>query len=162
MHLFKRSIILFILAASLFSAGCGFHLRGKINVPDSLLRMHIAGNDVELIEKVGDALAFSSVAIVDEADGVAVLDMSKTTYEKEVNATNGNGIATSYKLNYTVDYDIIDAQENSVQKHQLSQSRVLAYDVANILLFEREEAFLKEDMQKELVSAMLRRISRIK
>ena len=141
---------------------CGFHLRGKIDVPEYLQRIHIKGNDIELNQRLGDSLSFSDIEIVDEVDGVALLDMAGTGYEREVNGTDANGLATSYKLKYTVVYNVFDLDSTSVLKQRLSKSRTLAYDSANVLLFEREEEFLKEDMQKELVTQMLRRISKIK
>lgn len=153
---------LFILTASLLLSSCGFHLRGKIEVPESLKRIHIQGNDIELIERMGDGLAFSDIEIVEAGENVAILDMRNTSYAKEVNGTNSTGIANSYILSYAVIYEVFDPEAKSLQKHNLNQSRTLAYDAANVLLFEREEEFMREDMQKELVNQMLRRISKIK
>ena len=141
---------------------CGFHLRGKIDVPEYLQRIHIKGTDIEFNQRLGDGLAFSDIEIVDDGEDTAIIDMTGTEYEREVNGTDENGLATSYKLKYLVKYTILDLESKSIQKQIMRKSRTLAYDPANILLFEKEEEFLKEDMQKELVTQMLRRISKIK
>lgn len=157
-----RFLGLFILSASLLASGCGFHLRGKIDVPDNLRRMHLLGDDLALKDRLGDGLEFSDIEILDSADGVAQLDMRNSQYVKEVNGTSDSGTANSYKLSYAVTYEVFDPEQKSLQKHHVTQTRTLAFDPANVLLFEREESFLIEDMQKELVTQMLRRISKIK
>lgn len=156
----RRTLLVSLMSMSLMA--CGFHLRGKIDVPDYLQRVHIKGSDIELKQRLGDSLAFSDIDIVDTSDDVAILDLAGTGYEREVNGTDGNGLATSYKLKYTVVYKVFDLDSKSVLKQRHVKSRTLAYDSANVLLFEREEEFLKEDMQKELVTQMLRHISKIK
>lgn len=65
------------------------------------------------------------------------------------------------KMTYTVNYVVYDAEGEVLQKDSVDQNRTLAYDASNILLFEREEIFLKEEMRKELVSFILRRMSKI-
>ena len=156
-----RIIFLFVLSSSLLVSGCGFHLRGKIDVPESLMRLHVKGDDVELVHDLEKSLKFSDIVIVDEGDNAALLDISNTTYVKEVNGTTSGGIASNYKMTYTVNYVVTDANGEFLQKDSVNQSRTLAYDAANILLFEREEIFLQEEMRKELVSFILRRMSKI-
>ncbi len=159
--LITRIFFLFVLSSSLLVSGCGFHLRGKIDVPESLMRLHVKGKDVELVHDLEKSLKFSDIAIVDEGDNAALLDISNTTYVKEVNGTTSGGIASNYKMTYTVNYVVTDVNGELLQKDSVNQSRTLAYDAANILLFEREENFLKEEMRKELVSFVLRRMSKI-
>lgn len=157
-----RVFLPLVLAVGIILSGCGFHLRGQIDVPPSLMRMHVKGDDIELVNDIEKSLKFSDIEIVDEgAEGAALLDLSATTYEKEVNGTDSNGIATSYKLTYTVPYIVSDAEQEVLQGEKLHQNRTLAYDAADILLFEREELYLVEEMRKDLVSQLLRRMSKI-
>jgi LPS-assembly lipoprotein len=156
-----RIFFLFVFFSGLLVSGCGFHLRGQIDVPESLMRMHVKGSDIELVHDVEKSLKFSDIEIVEEGDNAALLDLSNTSYVKEVNGTNSNGIATNYKMTYTVNYVVYDANQEVLQKQSLDQNRTLAYDAANILVFEREEVFLAEDMRKDLISQMLRRMSKI-
>ena len=157
----SRFFLVSVLSASLFMTACGFHLRGQIDVPDSLKRMHVKGEDVELINDVERSLRFSSIDIVDTEADAAVLDLSNASYLREVNGTDDNGIATSYKLKYTVNYVVYDAEKEVIQTHKVYQHRILSYDAGQILVFEREEEYLIEDMRKELVSQILRRMSKI-
>lgn len=160
--LISRVLILFVVVSSLLLSGCGFKLRGQINVPESLTRMQILGDDDELNALVKKSLKFSGVEVVEKDDTAAVLDLRSASYTKEVIGTNSNGIANNYKLLYKVNYAVYDAQQNQLLKNRVSQDRSLAYDPNNILVFEREERFLVEDMRKELVTNILRQVGKIK
>lgn len=159
--LITRLFILIFLSSSLLLAGCGFHLRGQIDVPDSLMRLHVKGTDIELVHDVEKSLKFSDIEIVEAGDNAALLDLSNTTYVKEVNGTNSSGIASNYKMTYTANYVVTDALGEVLQKDSVKQNRTLAYNASQILVFEREEIFLKEEMRKDLVSFILRRMSKI-
>ena len=157
----SRVFLLLILSASLFISGCGFHLRGQIEVPESLKRLQVIGEDVELNELVIKSLKFSSIEIVEAGGDSARLDLSNSRYDKEVIGTDSNGIANNYKLKYVVNYVVYDAEGNKLQAQSVSQDRSLVYDANNILVFEREEVFLVKDMRQELVTTILRRMSKI-
>ena len=156
-----RIFFLFIFFSSLLVSGCGFHLRGQIDVPESLMRMHVKGSDIELVRDVEKSLKFSDIEIVEDGDNAALLDLSNTSYVKEVIGTDNSGIATNYKMTYTLNYVVYDANQEVLQKQSLNQNRSLAYDASRILVFEREEVFLAEDMRKDLINQMLRRMSKI-
>jgi len=157
----SRVFLLLILSASLFISGCGFHLRGQIEVPESLKRLQVVGEDMELNELIIKSLKFSSIEIVEAGGDSAVLDLSNSIYEKEVIGTDSNGIANNYKLKYVVNYVVYDAEGSKLQAQSVSQDRSLVYDANNILVFEREEIFLVKDMRQELVTTILRRMSKI-
>jgi LPS-assembly lipoprotein len=159
--LVTRIFLLFLFSSSLLVSGCGFHLRGQIDVPESLMRMHVKGTDIELVNDVERSLKFSSIELVAEGDNAALLDLSNTTYVRDVIGTTSGGIATSYKFTYRVNYVVYDADGEVLQADNVMQNRTLAYDPSQVLLFEREEIFLKEDMRKSLVSFILRRMSKI-
>jgi LPS-assembly lipoprotein len=156
-----RLLLLIVFASSLVLSGCGFHLRGQIDVPESLMRLHVKGTDIELKRDIEKSLKFSDIEIVEEGDNAALLDISNTTYLKEVNGTTSRGTASNYKMTYTVNYVVYDADGEVLQKDSVKQNRTLAYDVTTVLLFEREEQFLMEEMRQELVSFILRRMSKI-
>ena len=157
----SRVFLLFVLSVSLFISGCGFHLRGQIEVPESLMRLQVVGEDIELNELIIKSLKFSSIEIVEPGGDSAVLDLTNSTYEKEVIGTDSNGIANNYKLKYVVNYVVYDAEHTKLQAQTVSQDRSLVYDPDNILVFEREEVFLVKDMRQELVTTILRRMSKI-
>ncbi len=130
-------------------------------MPESLKRLQVVGEDMELNELIIKSLKFSSIEIVEAGGDSAVLDLSNSIYEKEVIGTDSNGIANNYKLKYVVNYVVYDAEGSKLQAQSVSQDRSLVYDANNILVFEREEIFLVKDMRQELVTTILRRMSKI-
>lgn len=130
-------------------------------MPESLMRLQVVGEDIELNDLMTKSLKFSSIEIVEPGGDSAVLDLSNTVYEKEVIGTDSNGIANNYKLKYVVKYVVYDAEGKKLQAQTVSQDRSLVYDANSILVFEREEVFLVKDMRQELVNTILRRMSKI-
>ena len=157
-----RRLILIIACISLLS-GCGFALRGNITLPPSLLQMAIVGDDPEMIDRLEDSLRTNGVTITDtDSDEASVLNLNRSEYEREVRTTDANGLATSYTLIYKVEYDVTSSQKDKLQSNQkISQTRVFDYDPLQQLQADEEEEFLREEMQKEIVLQLLRRLSRI-
>ncbi len=158
----RRSILLTLITGSLLLTGCGFHLRGKIIVPENMRSMHIIGDDYELIAELEKGLRFNDIHIADSEEGVAVLDLSDTVYERTINSTNSIGQATSFKLSYDLNFLVFDPEGETLQEQSILETRTLSFDATEILVSEREEHFLKEDMQKEVARQLLRRLSKIK
>ncbi|MCK5922667.1 MAG: hypothetical protein KAG66_17125 [Methylococcales bacterium] len=150
------------IAAILLVQGCGFHLRGKVTVPTELLSLHIRGGEPDFVERMEKALIFNDVYIAPDSKDAAVLDLDAMSYERTVNTTDEQGRATAYKLEYDVDYRVLSVDGIELKADSLTDSRTLSFSVGQILQIEKEEDFLKEDMEKELVNRLLRQLSRVK
>jgi len=161
----SQRLILIVTITVLFAAlsGCGFALRGKVNLPAELDSVLITGSDREMMSLLEDSLESSGASIVDsENDATAVLDLVNSEFTRELRTSDANGRATSYTLRYEVDYDVRKSNGEEIQINQsISQIRVLQYDPLQELQSEEESEFLEEEMQKEIVLQLLRRLSRI-
>ncbi|MFT5260646.1 MAG: LPS-assembly lipoprotein [Cryomorphaceae bacterium] len=157
----RRSLLLTLISSSLVLSGCGFHLRGKVLVPLNMRTIHITGDDAELIAEISKSLRFSDIHIAASREGVAILDLSDTVYDRTVNSTSSAGQATSYELEYKVNYIVLDPAGETTQEQRILATRTFNFDNTQILVSEREEGFLKKDMQKEVTSKLLRRLSKI-
>jgi LPS-assembly lipoprotein len=157
-----RRLILILASLSIVS-GCGFALRGNVNIPEALSTMAVVGNDLSLVDQLKDALSRGGVNVTDKNDkNAAVIDLGKTDYKREVRTTDSNGLATAYTLRYNVGYNVVNGAGEALQINQkLTQTRVLDFDPLQVLQAQEEEEFLREDMQEEIVLQILRRLSRI-
>ena len=157
-----RRLLLIAALASLLS-GCGFALRGSVDLPDSLQQMSVTGDDLLLVDELKSALKTSGVTVVDAGDpSASQMELTLSDYDREVRTTDSNGLATSYNLRYRVGYDVRTADGDELQVNQrLVQKRVLDYDPLLELQSQEEEQFLREEMREELILQMLRRLSRI-
>ncbi len=158
---FRPAAIIALLISSLVLSGCGFKLRGKITVPENLRVIHLIGEDIELLEEIEKGLRFSDIVISDTVANAAVLDLSDTLYERTTNTTNSTGQTTSYILDYDVEFELFDPDGEEIKSDFINETRTFFYDPTEILVAEREEEFLKEDMQKAISQRILRLLSKI-
>jgi len=157
-----RRLLLILTCFSLVS-GCGFHLRGNVDIPDSLRSIAVSGGDPDLVDELEDALESAGVNVTDTEDkSAAVLLFTQTEFEREVRTTDADGLATSFQLHYRVGYDVLSSSGDELQINQrIVQKRTLEYDPLLQLQAEEEADFLREDMREEIVLQILRRLSRI-
>ncbi len=155
--------LLLILTCLTLVSGCGFALRGTVNLSDSLSSIAIIGDDPDLVEELRDALETGGANVTSIEDtSAAVLELTQSEYVREVRTTDVNGLATSYDLRYRVGYDVRTSAGKELQINQrIVQKRVLEYDPLQQLQAQEEEEFLQEDMREEIVLQILRRLSRI-
>jgi len=144
-------------------SGCGFALRGTVDLPAQLDSVLVTGSDREATSLLKRALRGSGAVIVDsDDDATAVLNLVNSEFTRDVRTTDANGRATAFTLRYKVDYDLRESNGEEIQINQsLSQSRFLAYDPLLELQSEEEAEFLEEEMQEEIILQILRRLSRI-
>ena len=161
----RRRLILTLSACILLVSlsGCGFALRGRVNLPPQLDSVLVKGSDRDATSLVRRALRSSGADIVDsDEDATAVLELINSEFTRDVRTTDENGRATAYTLRYKVDYDVREPNGEEIQINQsLSQTRFLAYDPLQELQSEEEAEFLQEEMQEEIILQILRRLSRI-
>ena len=157
-----RRLFLILTCVSLVS-GCGFALRGSVNLSESLSSIAITGDDPDLMDELTDALETSGANITSlDSQPAAIIELTQSEYEREVRTTDANGLATSYDLRYRVGYDVRSNSGKELQINQrIVQKRVFEYDPLQQLQSEEEEEFLREDMREEIVLQILRRLSRI-
>ena len=155
--------LMLALTLATLVAGCGFHLRGKIDLPAHLSTYFVKGTDAELRAQLEDALVFSGADIVDdETLADAVLDLIDIAFLRQVRSLDNRGLATGYELTYSVKFEMHEAEGKVLlEESAISLSRALAFDGTQILQVENEQQFLREDMQREMAQRILQRLATI-
>jgi len=157
-----RFVLISLLSASLLT-GCGFHLRGKVDIPPELSSIYVKGTkDRQLVTRVEQALRQNGVNVVTSADGAkAVLDLTNVNSTRNVSTLDQRGKATGYVLNYRVTYTVIDTEGLSLVKPTtVSLSRDFNFDSTQVLQKEGEAKFLINDMRDEATQRILSRLGR--
>ncbi len=161
-HILKPFLSL-VLVATLIS-GCGFHLRGTIELPASLTegKIFVESTDLDLIDLLNNSLSSNNATVTDEKAGSTLLRLTKSNYRRTVRTTDASGIATGYRLRYDVDYIVI-SPEGEILKPVTSvrQERNIDYSASQQLQIDEEEEFLKSDMRREIVLQVMRQLSKI-
>ena len=155
-----RLTILFLFASLL--SGCGFHLRGNVDLPANYQQMAIEG--VSKYSALGLGLKRSlqgnGVTIVDATAAQVILKISKVSYQRRllsVSATSGK--TAEYELHYRLNMSVVNRQGNVLVSEQpLQQLRDYVHDQNNVLGTDNQEAQLRKDMERDLIGMILRRL----
>lgn len=153
---------LMVIALSSTVTACGFHLRGQIDVPDSISVMAIETDDKELYRSLVEALDFSGVTVVESAaEAKALLDLHRVEFERKVRTIDDRGKVTGYNLIYRVFFKVISAEGEKLRQSAVVARRDFNFDPDLVLQAEIEENALRENMVKELTQSILRQLATI-
>ncbi len=159
-HALSNRLALLVIGLALIT-GCGFKLRESVEMPPVLSRISVVGGNRMFNEQLVQRLQQSGSVVV-EADSAATLFISRSEYQKSVRTLDAAGLATGYDYTYTVDYQVSDSNGVVLRPRSIiSQQRTLEYDATQVLQIEQEEAFLKKQIEQEIISQLLRQLSQI-
>ena len=163
----KRVVSNSIIAVLFLSLmGCGFHLRGAADLSDSLKTMRIEGiglqRDIGLYLKL--VLISNGIVVVDgETNDAAVLKILENKFDRRVLSVGYNAKVNEYELHGEIVFTVLAADGNVLSEQQQVQAqRDYQFDEDEVLGRESEEALLRDQMNKQLVQSVLRRLSFIK
>ncbi len=160
-HLTRRTALM-ALATTALSA-CGFHLRGASELPFKTIFLGFPPNSpfgAELARNLRAGTDTQVVTVREQAQ--ALLEVVGQTREREVLALNAQGRAREFQLRTTLSFRLIDqAGRELIAPTTLSARRDVAFNDAQVLAKESEEALLYRDMQSDLVQQLLRRLASV-
>lgn len=159
----KRIVLIFLLTASLLS-GCGFHLRGTINLPDSIRTVSVTSPDVKLRDALVNSLESNNVIIVSgpTADS-AHIKISEADFGREVRTIDERGKSTGYVLILRASYEVLDSSGKELVKPSITTARRdYNFDQEQLLSATREEELLRDEMREDVAQSILRKMSRIR
>jgi LPS-assembly lipoprotein len=159
----KRIALISLLVASLVS-GCGFHLRGKITLPDSIRTVAITSPDVKLRDALVDSLEANNVIIVNDATAdSAHIKIETADFGREVRTIDERGKSTGYVLILRLSYKVFDsAGKELVKPSTAAARRDYDFDDQQLLSATREEELLRDEMREDVAQSILRKMSRIR
>jgi len=136
--------------------GCGFHLRGSIDVSDDMAPVYLQQNSVfELAREIKSLLISNNIETVDDAGSaktqLSLLNESKNT---RVLSVDGSGQAREYQLTYTANFSVKvkDAKEKT---ESVKMRRDIVFDSTAVLGFANESEILYKDMRKQAARLIL-------
>lgn len=156
-----------LLLTMLALAACGFHLRGS-NLKDAQfafksLYLKVPGETQFVIDlrRMLKANKIELAPTSDKAD--LVLEIVSEVNQKQILSLSGAGRVQEYQLFYRINLRAYDNQQNDwLSADEISLSRILPYDDAQVLAKEQEETMLYKDMRSDAVAQVVRRLNRAK
>jgi LPS-assembly lipoprotein len=157
-----RMVFLGLLVSILvLQAGCGFRLRGSVEIPAAYNPMLIqapVGSPVE--RAIRDLLVGSQVALTtNPAEAKLTLRILSENRSERVAAVDLNGKTLAYELHYLVDFEAIgpDGQPR-VSRQTLDLARTFDNPDVEVLGKQLEQAMLYEDFAVEAADRILMRL----
>jgi LPS-assembly lipoprotein len=159
-NVFRRGAAVAALAVLL--AGCGFHLRQPIVLPESMARVQVQGTEPhgELVYELGDALAESGAQVVSAGEPAgAILQVLADRFQSVVASVNEKGRATEYELRYTLTASLREpGGETLVPAKTVLVRKLLAVNPRNALGTSSEQEVLQREMRRDGVRQLLRQL----
>ena len=158
----RRSALVFFGAAILGSiAGCGFRLKGAVDLPYKALA--ITGNpspqlrgDIQTAVLTGTAVKVA----INPRDADLLLEILNETTTQEILAYNANGQISAYRLTVRVTFRAFDtAGVEVVPESEIYLTRDLDFSVSTVLANDAQIQGFLGLMRRDLAIQILRRIS---
>lgn len=162
----RRSFLRGVVVASVgvFSAGCGFQLRGSYTLPYESL-FFAGGDGSVIVAGVKRAIRGAGTTRLTEeaAEAQATFLPSGEARIPIVLSLSSSGRVREKRLRYVYGYRIVDAKgRDLVAPVQVEVFRDITYADSAVLAKTQEEDLLWRDMESDLVQQILRRLSAMK
>lgn len=162
----KRALVLALVP---LLAACGFHLRGResVELSPALARVWVdmgarPAFPLLLVEMRNALKTQTRVELADGASGAAVLTLFAESFQShaELASANGTPVTSGYILNYRVSYRLQDASGNVlVPGKAVKLQRQYDFDPNNVVAKEKEQDYLRGEMQRDAVQQILRQLA---
>ena len=160
LHVVRRIALALTVVSAI--AGCGFQLRGSVNLPFDTVYLEAAGAP-SLIGEMAQNLSLGTNLrqMPSPTDAQALLVLSGEKADKRILTIGGTGRVREFLLNYQVDFRIVDnrTKDDLIPVQHIELQRDFSYDDSKVLAKEAEEQRLWKDMRNEAVQLVLRRMS---
>lgn len=157
----RRLAILASLLLATLAGGCGFALRGAVEIPYDPLYLELpeysnfgaqlrraiaAQNSTHVTENIGEA--------------AAILTPTGEVRDKTILSLNSAGRVRELQLQYRYSFRVHDRQgRDLIEPATIVLTRDMSFDDAAVLAKQQEEALLWRDMESDLVQQVLRRLA---
>ncbi len=151
-----------LLVLILALAGCGFHLRGEVKLPANISTVRIEAPNRLLQDELSIYLKAGGAHVTTRAEPAdATLALSGEDFQRRVLSVDPNtGKAREYELAYTVSVSMTRADGSVLlAPQQVRLVRDYVYDQDAVLGKSREEDVLRDEMRRDAVQQVLRRMA---
>ena len=150
-----RYFLMLMMAISL--AACGFHLRGLADL--SFSKLYMKGS-ISISRDLNVALKTNGVTLVKNPEDAEILvEMMNEGTEKRILSLGGTGAVREFELFYRVSFRIKEASDELWGPVQMFEGRRdFSYLDTELLAKSYEETQLYEDMRRDAVREILRRL----
>ena len=151
-----------LLLAAVLSA-CGFQLRGQYTLPFSGVFVSTPVGSVVAAELKRELANIPTKLMPSPKDADAQLNIIEDRRDRQILSISAAGRVREYDLKLRVLYQLTDGKGGVlIPSSEILLSRILSYDDSRIIAKQQEEALLYQDMERDAVAQILRRMTAIK
>lgn len=152
------------LTATQLLAGCGFRLRGPQPLAFGTIHLGVrtsSGIGALLARQI--AASGTTQVVADPALADVRLQIIRNRPEREILSLTGTGKVREYQLSHELGFQLVDRAGNIlIAPTLLTTRRDYTFEDDQILAKEQEEDLLEQDMEKELVQQLMRRLAAVR
>lgn len=154
----RLNILLSFVLATALLAGCGFKLRGQVELPFASAYVDAPTNS--LTEQLKRSLRTSNKILATKREEAEVtIKLTAPSRGKSILSLSGAGRVKEYRLEYKVNMKVLDAEgKELLPDSEILMVRDFTYDDTQILAKENEEGTLFQNMEQDALRSMLIRL----
>ncbi len=148
------------LVLFLFLNGCGFHLRGEADFNMSFVYIKSDSAD-KISAEIQRLLTEQGIQVVSNPNAAqAIIYLTNETIDRRVLTVSSiSGKQEEFELNYRVAMEVRKPNDNVLlEKQRISLLRDYMFDEQAVLAMSSEEEMLHEEMFRDLVAQIMRRL----
>ena len=159
----RRVATLMVLILTMALSACGFQLRGQYTLPFASVYVSSPGASVVTTALKRELTNSPARLMPTPKDADAQLNIIEDRRDRQILSLSGAGRVREYELKLRVSYQLVDAKGSVfIPTSEIQLSRILSYDDSRIIAKQQEEALLYQDMERDAVGQILRRMAAIK
>ena len=142
--------------------GCGFHLQGRMPLPEAIRTVHVEAVDEQsdFTQALRANLISSGAHLMDgPSPSAATLRISVDKVTERVLTVSTRNIPTDYELTYQVEISVRGAGRELMAPQKVSLSRIYSFDETKLLAKDREKQILLDALARDIAGVVLRRLS---
>jgi LPS-assembly lipoprotein len=152
---------LYLALVLLLLSSCGFHLRGSVELPESMARTYIvAGSNSALGYELENMLTAAGGEVVHErAQATAILTLHEERLSRRALTLDAQGRVSGQVITLLASFSMMDANGRTVAEREgVRIEREFSFDPDNVLAQGSETSLLQEEMRRQAAQQILRRM----
>lgn len=145
----------------LLLASCGFQLRGSHPLPEAMSHTYIMGvGNSPLYYELENAIRAAGGQVVDAPDQAqATLTIHRQQFTRRESSLDMRGRINEYEHRLQLSYSLLDREGRALaERETISVQRTQRFNSDQMLAMEEEREMLREEMERQAISQLLRRL----
>ena len=150
---------LLLAGTFLILSGCGYHLRGSLEVPEELKNVYISGDTPPLHDEMVSMMKASKGKLAESSSAASlVIKINKEDMRIRVLSIGTTGKSTESELNYYMRFQFFDNQDKPLAEEQTIEiAREFFNNQTAVLAKSSEEQLIRNEIYQQATRLLMSR-----